>query len=59
MPKIARTFETKTASTKGILDLEKLSDEELATLIFQVPQAIQEIVYRELNQQTDSTNTNI
>lgn len=69
MPNPPRLFKTKFPYTLdisdekgqvgGILDLEKLSDEELSALIFQIPEATEELVYRELNKiKLDPNNNN-
>lgn len=42
-------FSGKTSPKEVVVDLTKLPDEELDQLIFHVPEATSEIVYRELH----------
>ncbi len=66
MAKLERTHRTifpytidafdEKGAVKGELDLTKLSDEELSDLVFSIPEATSEIVYRELAKETNNTN---
>ena len=66
MPKLERNFRTKFEYTldttdekgpiKGEIDLTTMSDEELAGLLFSIPEATSEIVYRELVKKANNTN---
>lgn len=65
MADLERTHKTKFSYTLdafdekgavvGELDLEKLTDEELSDLIFSIPEATSEIVYRELAKKVNNT----
>lgn len=58
--KIPYIIDYEDGAKESILDLATLSDDDLAQYIFEIPQAIEEIVYRELAKEvaTPSTNNN-
>lgn len=49
--KLPIIIDTEDGPEEITIDLAELSDDELAQYIFDVPQAVEEIVYRELNAQ--------
>jgi hypothetical protein len=53
--KIPYLIDTQDGALEGVLDLETMSDDELITRLFEIPEAISEIVYRELAQELDNT----
>jgi hypothetical protein len=66
MPKLERNFRTKFSYTldtsdengpvKGEIDLTTMSDDELSNLLFTIPEATSEIVFRELSKKVNNTN---
>lgn len=66
MPKLERNFRTKFAYTldamdengpvKGEIDLTTMTDDELSDLLFTIPEATSELVYRELAKKVNNTN---
>lgn len=56
--KIPYIIDSEDGPEESILDLAELSDDELAQYIFEIPQAIEEIVYRELSEEIAAQDTN-
>jgi hypothetical protein len=56
--KIPYTIDSEDGPKEGVLDLATLSDDDLAQYIFEIPQAVEEIVYRELSQEVAAQDTN-
>jgi hypothetical protein len=56
--KIPYIIDTEDGPKDAILDLATLSDDDLAQYIFEIPQAVEEIVYRELSKEVATQNTN-
>lgn len=46
--KITYTIDTEDGAKEEVLDLAEMSDEELASYLFTLPQAFQELTYRQL-----------
>lgn len=66
MPELERNFRTKFSYTldatdengpvKGEIDLTAMTDDELSDLLFTIPEATSELVYRELAKKVNNTN---
>lgn len=56
--KIPYIIDSEDGSKDAILDLATLSDDDLAQYIFEIPQAVEEIVYRELSKEVAAQDTN-
>jgi hypothetical protein len=49
-------IDTEDGPKNGIIDLEKMSEKELTDRIFTIPEAINELVYRERLESLKNTN---
>lgn len=66
MPELERNYRTKFSYTldtsdengpvKGEIDLTTMTDSQLSELLFVIPEATSEIVYRELAKKVNNTN---
>jgi hypothetical protein len=54
--KIPYIIDTEDGAKNGVLDLEKMSYEELVDNLLLIPEAINEIVYRDMLEYTKNTN---
>jgi len=49
-------IDTEAGPENGVMDLEQMSEEELTDRIFSIPEAINELVYRERLESLKNTN---